>query len=112
MAISTQPSPAKNSTRLFCRSARGRIARHTTAATVPPTMYGMRRPTRVRVLSLSLPNSGSMNSASTLSSAMTTPMSVSSTAKVSFKISGIRSSYTCQNAQMDRKARPTRVVRL
>ena len=75
-------------------------------------MYGMRRPTRVRVLSLSLPNSGSMNSASTLSSAMTTPMSVSSTAKVSFKISGIRLSYTCQNAQMDRKARPTRVVRL
>ena len=67
---------------------------------------------RVRVPSLSLPNSGSMNSASTLSIAMTTPIRVSSTAKLSFKIRGMMLSYTCQKALMDKKARPTKKVRL
>ena len=74
MAMSTSPRPMKNSRALFCFCAAGMMARHRSARMVPPSMYGIRRPIFVRVLSLSLPNSGSMNSASTLSMAITMPM--------------------------------------
>ncbi|MPM82708.1 hypothetical protein SDC9_129770 [bioreactor metagenome] len=67
---------------------------------------------RVLVRSLSEPNTGSKNSASTLSNAITAPASTSFTLNVFFKINGIMPSYTCQNALIDIKARPTRMVRL
>ena len=71
----------------------------------------MRRPMRVWVRSDSAPNSGSMNSASTLSSAITTPLRASPAWKVFFRIRGMMPSYTCQKAQMEKKARPTSNVR-
>jgi len=66
----------------------------------------------VCVRSDSLPKRGSRNNASTLSSAMITPAISSGISKVFFKMRGTTLSYSCQNAQMDRKARPTRSVRL
>ena len=81
------------------------------AAAVPPTMNGMRRPMRVCVLSDSAPKSGSKNSASTLSAAMMAPAKVSLSLKVSVKIRVMTLSYICQNVQIDKNARPTRMVR-
>jgi len=46
-------------------------------AAVPKMMNGMRLPILVSVRSDNTPNNGSMNSASTLSSAMITPVQVS-----------------------------------
>ena len=82
-----------------------------TAAAVPPRMKGVRRPSFVWHLSDSLPKNGSRNSASTLSMAITTPTRLSFMWNVFFKIRGITLSYSCQNAQMDRNAKPTSSVR-
>ena len=85
----------------------------TTAAPVPARMKGVRRPTRVsRHLSERLPNRGSRNRARMLSAAMITPVRDSSMWKVLPRIRGTRLSYICQKAQMERKASPTRMVRL
>ena len=71
-------------------SAKGRNSMAMTAAAVPHRMKGIRRPIRVCTRSERLPNSGSMNTASTLSMAMMPPEMVSLTWKVFFRISGIR----------------------
>ena len=81
------------------------------AAAVPPTIKGMRRPMRVLVLSDSAPKNGSKNSASTLSAAIMAPAKVSFSLKVSVRIKVITLSYICQNVQIDKNARPTRMVR-
>ena len=47
-----------------------------------------------------------------LSAAMIAPEKVSFMWKVLVRISGTTLSYICQNAQMDKNARPTRMVRL
>lgn len=77
------------------------------AAAVPKTMYGIRFPILVSVLSEMDPNSGKRNSAKILSSAITPPAKVSFILNVFLRISGITLSYICQKAQMDRKAKPT-----
>ena len=46
-----------------------------------------------------------------LSSAMIAPEIVSFRRNVSVRILGITLSYICQKAQMDKNARPTRIVR-
>ena len=84
----------------------------TTAANVPPSIYGMRFPILVLVLSESVPKNGSRNSASTLSAAMIAPENVSFMWNVFVSISGMTLSYICQKEQIDRNARPTRTVRL
>ena len=81
------------------------------AAAVPPTINGMRRPMRVLALSDSAPKNGSKNSASTLSAAIMAPAKVSFSLKVSVRIKVITLSYICQNVQIDKNARPTRMVR-
>jgi len=81
------------------------------AAAVPPTINGMRRPMRVLVLSDSAPKNGSKNSASTLSAAIMAPAKVSFSLKVSVRIKVITLSYICQNVQIDKNARPTKMVR-
>ena len=58
------------------------------------------------------PNRGSRNRASTLSAAMIVPEMLSPMPKVSVRILGTRLSYICQNAQIDRNAKPTKTVRL
>ena len=73
-------------------------------------MKGIRRPILVLVRSESAPNSGSRKSARMLSSAMIVPEIVSFRRNVSVRILGTLS-YICQNEQMDKKARPTRIVR-
>ena len=47
-----------------------------------------------------------------LSAAIIAPEKVSFMWKVFVRISGTMLSYICQNAQMDKNARPTRMVRL
>ena len=47
-----------------------------------------------------------------LSAAMIMPETLSPMWKVSVRILGIRLSYICQKAQMDRNAKPTSTVRL
>ena len=74
-------------------------------------MNGIRRPMRVLVLSDSAPKNGSKNSASTLSAAIIAPARVSFSLKVSVRIRVITLSYICQNVQIDKNARPTRIVR-
>ena len=81
------------------------------AKAVPPTMNGIRRPMRVLVLSDSAPKNGSKNSARTLSAAIIAPARVSFSLKVSVRIRVITLSYICQNVQIDKNARPTRIVR-
>ena len=82
-----------------------------TAAAVPPTIKGIRRPMRVLVLSDSAPKNGNKNSANTLSAAIIAPAKVSFSLKVSVRIRVITLSYICQNVQIDKNARPTRMVR-
>lgn len=79
IAISTSPKPTKKSTSLFVFSAVGKSTRQSIAIMLPPTIYGIRLPIFVRVLSDNLPKIGSINSAKTLSSAITTPIRLSST---------------------------------
>ena len=83
-----------------------------TAMIVPITMYGVRLPKRDLHLSDSAPKIGSMNSASTLSSAITTPDQPCAMPNLSVRILGMILSYACQNAQMRKKAKPTQIVRL
>ena len=78
---------------------------------MPRRMKGIRRPILVLVRSESAPNSGSRKSARMLSSAMIAPEIVSFRRNVSVRILGMTLSYICQNEQMDKKARPTRIVR-
>ena len=87
--MSTSPSPTKNRGRLLSWFASGMSTRHITAPAVPAKIKGMRRPMRVCVRSESTPNSGSMNRASTLSSAITAPDHVSPMPKVYFRIRGM-----------------------
>ena len=101
-------SAAKNSTKLFDAPATGISIHEATATNVPQTMKGILRP----ALSLSIPNIGSMKSASTLSSAIITPDAVSFIPNMFLSISGITVSYICQNALIAINARPTRNVRL
>ena len=82
------------------------------AAALPKMMNGMRFPIFVFVRSERVPKKGSRNRASTLSAPMMTPASVSFMWKVCLRISGTTLSYICQNAQMDRNASPTSMVRL
>ena len=79
---------------------------------VPNRMNGMRLPILVSVLSDRPPKSGSRNSARMLSAAIMAPENVSFRWNVFVRIRGTTLSYICQNAQMDRNARPTRMVRL
>ena len=71
----------------------------------------MRLPIFVFVLSERAPKNGRRNSASTLSAAMMAPENVSFMWKVFVRMSGMTLSYICQKAQMDRNARPVRMVR-
>ena len=85
------------------------------AANVEPhTMNGIRRPNFDRSFignrSDISPMNGNSTSAKMLSSAMTKPISVCDRSK-SFKNSGIRLSYTCQNIVMVKNASPTKTVR-
>ena len=82
------------------------------AQPVPNRMNGIRLPIFVFVRSESDPKNGSKNSARMLSAAMMRPEIVSFMWNVRVKISGTMLSYICQNAQMERNARPTRMVRL
>ena len=75
-------------------------------------MNGMRLPIFEWLRSDSEPKNGSRNSARMLSAAMIAPEKVSFMWKVLVRISGTTLSYICQNAQMDKNARPTRMVRL
>ena len=93
-------------------SNRGRMLSRITAQPVPKRIKGIRLPSFVSVLSEMPPKSGSRNSASTLSAAMMAPETVSLRWKVLVSIRGTMLSYSCQNAQMERNARPTRIVRL
>ena len=72
----------------------------------------MRLPIFEWLRSDSEPKNGSRNSARMLSAAMIAPEKVSFMWKVLVRISGTTLSYICQNAQMDKNARPTRMVRL
>ena len=58
------------------------------------------------------PKRGSKNSASTLSSAMMTPDQVWDIPNLLVRIRGMVLSYACQNAQIRKNAKPTRIVRL
>ena len=82
------------------------------AQPVPKRMKGMRLPIFVWLLSETEPKNGSRKSARMLSAAMIAPENVSFMWKVFVRISGTMLSYICQNAQMDKNARPTRMVRL
>ena len=55
---------------------------------------------------------GSMNTASTLSSAMMIPDQNWFSPNLSVRILGTMLSYACQNTLMRKKAKPTRMVRL
>ena len=74
-------------------------------------MKGIRRPILVLVRSESAPNSGSRKSARMLSSAMIAPEIGAFRRNGSVRILGMTLSYICQNEQMDKKARPTKIVR-
>ena len=84
------------------------------ASTEPHTINGMRRPTLLRSfignLSDHIPINGSKTTAKMLSSAMIAPRAVALKSK-SFRNSGIRLSYTCQNMQTVKNASPTSMVR-
>ena len=69
-------------------------------------------PNLLWVRSDSPPNRGSRNRARMLSAAMMAPDKVSLRWKVPVRIRFITLSYICQKAEMDRKASPTRMVRL
>ena len=73
-------------------------------------MKGVRRPIFERHLSERAPKSGSIKSATILSSAMMTPDAVCESPNLSVKIFGISVSYACQNRQIRKKAKPTRTV--
>ena len=94
-------------------SSRGKRFIRITAATVPARMKGVRWPSfRLRQRSDSVPKKGSRKRARILSRAITAPARDSFMWKVSRRIRGMTLSYICQKAQMERKARPTRTVRL
>ena len=80
---------------------------NTAAHSVPTMIYGIRRPMRVLVRSESAPKKGRRNSANTLSNAMMAPEIVSLIWNDSLRIKGMIESYTCQNAQMEKKAKKT-----
>ena len=82
------------------------------AQPVPKRIKGIRLPSFEWLLSETDPKNGSRKSARMLSAAMIAPENVSFMWKVFVRISGTMLSYICQNAQMDKNARPTRMVRL
>ena len=81
-----------------------------TAATVPQKINGFLLPNLEVHLSEIPPNSGNKKSAKTLSAAMMAPEMVSFMEKVLVKINGITLLYICQNAQMDKNAKPILTV--
>ena len=90
-----------------------RIENITAAATVPQTMKGVRLPKRVDVRSEIAPKRGSRTTARMLSSDMINPESASSLIPYfPFRSKGTMVSYACQNAEIRKKAKPTRIVRL
>ena len=101
-----------NKTIFTLLSATGSKSRKITASTVPVTINGILFPNPVSVLSDIAPKIGSRKMASTLSAAIMAPVSVSPIPNVFCRISGIMLSYICQNAQMERKARPINTVLL
>lgn len=82
-----------------------------TALIVPKMIKGVRFPNRVSTRSERAPNKGSRKSASTLSKAIMVPVKVSPMPKVFSKIKGMMLSYSCQNAQIEKNARPIKKVR-
>ena len=72
----------------------------------------MRFPIFVFVLSERAPKNGRRKSARILSAAIIEPERVSFMWKVLVRMSGMTLSYICQKAQMDKNARPVRIVRL
>lgn len=80
-------------------------------STVPTTIYGVRLPRRHFFdLSDRVPKSGSMKSATMLSSAMMTPRSALPKLNVLSSILETMLSYTCQNIEIVRKTMPTKTV--
>ena len=71
----------------------------------------MRFPIFVFVLSERAPKNGRRKSARILSAAIIAPERVSFMWKVLVRMSGMTLSYICQKAQMDKNARPVRIVR-
>ena len=80
------------------------------ATTVPTTIYGVRRPKRLFVLSEIAPNTGSRKRAIRLSRAMIMPDQVCAMPNLLVRISGTSVSYACQNIEMRKKAKPTHIV--
>ena len=101
-----------NNRRFLDWSAYGTSIKNVTARAVPPNINGIRFPIGVSTLSERLPKIGSRNKASTLSAAMIAPVTVSPRPKEFFKINGITLSYICQNAEIDKNARPISMVLL
>ncbi len=88
----------------------GRKTMPTTASAVPTSMKGMRRPRRLWQRSESEPKNGRRKRARTLSAAMIMPEKVSSRWNVFVSMSGTTLLYICQNAQMEKNAKPIRTV--
>ena len=82
-----------------------------TATTVPKTKNGIRLPHGCVHLSERAPKNGSKKRASTLSRAIRAPEMVSSRCRVLVSINGITLLYICQNAQIEKNAKPMRTVR-
>ena len=78
---------------------------------MPTAINGIRLPNRVFVRSESAPKNGNRKTASTLSIAISTPVTVSLMPNVFCSISGMMLSYVCQNAQIERNASPISIVR-
>ena len=112
MAIKRANREITKSGRFTALSAAGSSRRKITASMVPVTIKGILFPAFVSTLSDRLPNSGSKNSASTLSAAIITPVTVSPIPKVPCKMSGIILSYICQKAEIDKNASPIKNVLL
>ena len=82
------------------------------AAIVPKMMNGVRFPILVFILSERAPNIGRRNTANMLSNDIIVPDADCGRPKWFVKISGIIASYACQNAEIKKKAIPTRIVLL
>ena len=82
------------------------------AATVPMKMKGVRLPNFVITLSERAPKIGSINTARTLSTDITTPEIVCGRPKWLVNARGTIASYACQKALIRKNAKPTRIVRL
>src|SRR5699024_6142966 len=98
--------------KLLLLSAHGSSIIVITAQVVPTRIKGILLPILVLTLSDKAPISGNRNKARTLSRAIITPVIVSLNWNVLERINGIKLSYSCQKALIERKARPIKNVRL